>query len=174
MNISAEKFFSENELKALLKTVKEISKDHYFLFFLLANTGLRISEALALNWGDIVNGMIIIRNGKGNKPRNVILGKRTLKSINDNNVHEGPLFKTSRGRMQRNHAHKILKKYLKIANLRSNLSLHSFRHTFATTLLDNGISLSAVRDQLGHSSIATTSCYLGFTKKNQEKIKNLL
>jgi len=174
MKLSAEKFITEIELKKLLSTIKSMSKNHYFLFFTLAHTGLRISEALALNWEDIMEDYILVRNGKGGKSRNIIIGKKLRKILDSYKENEGPLFTVRRKRMKRDYSYKLLKKYLKAADIRESISAHSFRHYFATYLIDNHISLGGVRDMLGHSSISVTSVYLGFSKQNQERIKNLL
>jgi integrase/recombinase XerD len=83
------------------------------------------------------------------------------------------LFNTQKGPMKRTSAHDRLQAWLRLAGLRDTISCHSFRHTYATTGLDNGVPIPMMRDQLRHSSIAITSVYLHVTQSQKDKIKEI-
>ena len=183
MNLTATKFFSPKEELKLLSTIAKSNEKSaivdLMLFQLLSLTGLRISEALNLKWDDIGEDYIIIRTQKnGKKNRTIDIGNKLIKFLADFKLsnpyaHSEYLFNTQKGQYKRSNAHDNLKEWLRIANIRTNLSCHSFRHTYATKCLDAGLSLAAIRDQLRHSSIAVTSVYLGFSQEHKEKLKEL-
>jgi integrase/recombinase XerD len=147
------------------------------LYQLLGLTGLRITEALALEWHDVGPDYIMVRKetAKNGKARSVIIGKKLQKLLEEfKRVNPYPqsrhLFNTQKGPYKRTNAHERLKYWLSVAGIRESISCHSFRHTYATRLLDAGIPLTLVRDQLGHSSISVTSIYLHFTKASRAKL----
>ena len=173
MQITATRFFSPSEQAKLFATIAEHSDKaaqiDFVLFQLLALSGLRISEALALKWSDIGEGFLIIQTQKnGTKKGTVLIGTK-LVTLLRNFAQANPyaessyLFNTRKGPYKRTNAHDRLKHWLELAGVRSSLSLHSFRHTYATTSLNAGLPLTLVRDQLRHSNIAVTSAYLHFT-----------
>jgi len=107
--------------------------------------------------------------GKGSKQRLVPLSPESIKQIglwkinrNALNIikgHEDSLFLNHRGRkLTRDMIFKIVKDLAVLAGIRKNVSPHSFRHSFATYLLENGANLRAIQ-QLGHESITTTELY---------------
>jgi integrase len=81
------------------------------------------------------------------------------------------IFIGQRGQLTRIGIHTRMKYWVKRLGLPDSLSFHSWRHGAATRWLDSGIPLTSVRDQLGHSSISTTSAYLWFTAEAKEKLK---
>ena len=184
MNVTADKFISESEEKKLFKTISKSPEKaaivDFMLFNLLSLTGLRISEALSLKWEDIGEDYIIIRQQKNGKKNGTIhIGNKLIELLKDfqekNPFKHSPfLFNTQKGPMKRTSAHDRLKHYLKVANLREDIGCHSFRHTYATKILNAGIPLPVVRDQLRHSSIAVTSVYLHFSKENKDKLKEVV
>ncbi len=138
---------------------------------LLYACGLRVSELLTIRRKDIITDMEIIRVlGKGAKERFVPVGRSALKwvefymakarpqiaSINSEDV----LFLNMRGKpMSRMGFWKQLKKYAIESGILKNVHPHTFRHSFATHLLEGGADLRAVQEMLGHSDISTTQIY---------------
>lgn len=138
----------------------------------LYGCGLRVSELTALKLTDLYldDGYIIII-GKGNKQRLVPVSHRITKQIMlyRNNVrnhldikagHENILFLNHYGRkLTRAMIFEIVKRLSKAAGITKNISPHTFRHSFATHLVENGADLRAVQDMLGHAVITTTEIY---------------
>lgn len=156
----------------------------YFLFALLSHTGLRISEALNLLWSDVHTDFLIVRaeiskNGKkgtvyfGPKTRTLLDELLVLKNGMLKRTETDLLFSTSGKVASRSYAHGRFKYWLSQCQLPTQLSIHSLRHTYGTICLDNGLSLTFVRDQLRHSNISITSQYLHLTKANRERVKDL-
>ncbi len=138
---------------------------------LLYACGLRVSELLTIQRKDIFSDMEIIRViGKGSKERFIPIGKSALKWIElylikarpgISNIHsEDALFLNLRGKpMSRMGFWKLLKKYADESGILKNVHPHTFRHSFATHLLEGGADLRAVQEMLGHSDISTTQIY---------------
>lgn len=134
--------------------------------------GLRVSELINLKISHIYekDGYIRIR-GKGDKERLVPIGSSTLQSIglyldeirSQQNVltaNRDFLFVNRTGKkISRHLVFKIVKQAAEDANIKKNVSPHTFRHSFATHLLEGGADLIAVQQMLGHASISTTEIY---------------
>jgi integrase/recombinase XerD len=136
----------------------------------LYGCGLRVSELVNLHLTDIHYGEeFVVVTGKGNKQRLVPIGKKALKEIDiykqdrkilsvikDQNI----LFLNRRGsRLTRAMIFTIIKDLAAKAGIRKNISPHTFRHSFATHMIEAGADLRAVQDMLGHESILTTEIY---------------
>jgi integrase/recombinase XerD len=134
--------------------------------------GLRVSELVGLNISEIfVKDKYIKVRGKGNKERLVPIGKIALKSIdiyiNEVRVHQkmqkkhtDTLFLNRSGTsLSRVFIFKLIKELAKQAQITKNISPHTFRHSFATCLVEGGADLRAVQQMLGHESITTTEIY---------------
>lgn len=134
---------------------------------LLYGSGMRISEALSLNIGDINCNDFIIIKGKGNKERVVpilpVVKKRVEEYLNlcPFRLKDGePLFVGARGeRLLARIVQRKLAKLREKLNLPDSLTPHALRHTFATQLLSDGVNLRAIQELLGHSSLSTTQRY---------------
>jgi integrase/recombinase XerD len=140
---------------------------------LLYAAGLRISELLDLKTTDVSlnNGFVRVW-GKGNKERLVPVGapaiaaiRRYLDQARPHFLKKGKpskaLFLSAPGtRMSRMGFWKILRQYVVKAKVAKEVTPHTFRHTFATHLLEGGADLRAVQEMLGHSSISTTQIYM--------------
>ena len=141
------------------------------LLELLYATGARISEAVALNVDDLVDGDIVRLFGKGGKQRIVPVGSYARAAIDAYLVRARPgfsargaatpaLFLGSRGhRVSRQNAWLIIRAAAEKAKLGIEISPHTFRHSFATHLLAGGADVRVVQELLGHSSVATTQIY---------------
>lgn len=152
------------------------------LFESLYSTGCRISELIALTWGEIdfSRGTAIV-TGKGSKDRLVILGKPALQALKDLRTEvrrrnsglasdASPVFLTDRLEpVSARFVERRMKRQLGSAGLPGDLSPHKLRHSFATHLLDAGADLRSVQEMLGHVSLSTTQIY---THVSVERLKN--
>lgn len=138
------------------------------VFMLLYGSGLRISEALNLNAGDITNGQqTLVVKGKGNKERLVPLLPEVIDAINayKKNVpyaleKDKPLFVGARGeRLLARIVQRQMKKIREHIGLPDSATPHALRHSFATHLLNEGCDLRSIQELLGHESLSTTERY---------------
>jgi len=138
----------------------------------LYSSGLRVSELVALKRNHVYKDIGFVRViGKGNKERLVPIGKSALKHIElysqHSRVHvpvqsgfENFVFLNRRGKsLTRVMIFTIIKKLVEKIGLKKKVSPHTFRHSFATHLLEGGADLRAVQEMLGHESITTTEIY---------------
>jgi integrase/recombinase XerD len=151
----------------------------------LYSCGLRVSELVGLKISDLFfeEGFIKI-TGKGNKQRFVPVGSSTIKYItsylNLIRVHypvqkgyEDTLFLNRRGRqLTRAMVFTIIKDLAVKINLNKTISPHTFRHSFATHLLENGADLRSIQLMLGHESITTTEVYMHLDRKFLSEVLN--
>lgn len=139
---------------------------------LLYGCGLRVSEAASLKISQLFLDVGFIRViGKGDKERLVPIGTTASKYLriylHDIRVHVSPkkgnedtVFLNKRGtRLSRVMIFLLLKELVNKAGLKKKISPHSFRHSFATHLIEGGADLRAVQEMLGHASITTTEIY---------------
>jgi integrase/recombinase XerD len=136
----------------------------------LYGCGLRVSELVNLRLTDIHYGEeFVVVTGKGNKQRLVPVSKKALKEIDiykqDRNLlpvikDQNIMFLNRRGsRLTRAMIFTIIKDLAAKAGIRKNISPHTFRHSFATHMIEAGADLRAVQEMLGHESILTTEIY---------------
>ena len=139
----------------------------------LYSCGLRVSELINLKCSKLFleDGFLIV-TGKGNKERAVPLNKilikylknymRLIRSHQDIETgHEDFVFLNNRGKqLTRMMIFTIVKKYTEKAGIKKNISPHTFRHSFASHLLQGGADLRAIQTMLGHESISTTEIYM--------------
>lgn len=151
----------------------------------LYGCGLRVSELVGLKISDLFfeEGFVKI-TGKGNKQRFVPIGSVTQKYIeiyknairNHMTVAKGfedTLFLNRRGKqLTRAMVFTIIKDLAVKINLNKAISPHTFRHSFATHLLENGADLRAIQLMLGHESITTTEIYVHLDRKHLTQIMN--
>jgi integrase/recombinase XerD len=142
------------------------------LLEMLYATGARVSEAVGLNVDDVMDDSEIVRLvGKGSKQRVVPVGSYAREAVDAYLVRARPvlsargratpgLFLGQRGqRLSRQGAWLVIQSVARRAGLESHVSPHTFRHSFATHLLQGGADVRVVQDLLGHSSVATTQLY---------------
>ena len=151
----------------------------------LYGCGLRVSELVTLKISDLFfdEGFIKI-TGKGNKQRFVPVSDYTQKyillyrnlirsHIEIQKGHEDTLFLNRRGKqLTRAMIFTIIKDLAVKINLNKAISPHTFRHSFATHLLENGADLRAIQLMLGHESITTTEIYVHLDRKHLAQIMN--
>lgn len=158
--------FSEDDYDVLGKTVLET----------LYACGLRVSELCALDMNDIrlSERRLTVRHGKGEKERIVPVAQEAIDQIKKYLAvrkkyaleKERALFVNLRGnRISRQFVHTLIKKKVNELGLDPQISAHSFRHSFASHLLDGGADLRIVQELLGHSDIKTTQIYTHIQNK---------
>jgi len=134
-------------------------------------TGTRASELAGLDTADVNFNLGVLRVlGKGSKERIVPAAAEALDAVKAYRqqkcqVNSGPsssraLFLSRSGkRLSREDVFRIVRKYVRRAALRGNVSPHTLRHCFATQMLSHGADLRSVQEMLGHADIATTQVY---------------
>jgi integrase/recombinase XerC len=149
---------------------------------LLYAGGLRVSELVGINYGDVdMSNASIKVLGKGKKERIAPVGHRalnTLKRFKDLHAKKSKfdspvLINPSGTRLSVRSVQLLVKKYLNYAELPSDLTPHKLRHCFATHLLDNGADLRAVQELLGHSSLSTTQIYTHVSASRMKSVHSL-
>ena len=138
----------------------------------LYSCGLRVTELISLKISNLYFDESFIRIvGKGNKERLVPIGQKAMKEIryyfqdrnllpNIDKASQNIVFLNRRGRqLTRVMIFTIIKDLAQKAKIKKNISPHTFRHSFATHLIDGGADLRAVQEMLGHESIITTEIY---------------
>lgn len=147
---------------------------------LLYATGLRVSELVSLELNDIDLENCIVRTiGKGNKERIIPLGDYAMKyictyvrkyrpSMMKNKTHNYIFVNNHGNRITRQGFFKIIKQLASSKNIKTPISPHTLRHSFATHLLEFGADLRSIQEMLGHSNISTTQIY---THVSNEHIK---
>ena len=174
---------SLEEIEKLISATEEntdLAKRNRCMIEVLYGCGLRVSELTELQISNINFKENYLKiQGKGDKVRFVPLADYTadfIKNyINDirskqkiNPKHSDILFLNSRGaQISRQMVFLIIKDIVKKAGIQKNISPHTFRHSFATHLLQNGADLRFIQEMLGHSSITTTEIY---THLNTEEL----
>ena len=174
-------FVMSNEEVDELLEAPDISKDNGMrdraMLELMYATGLRVSELLSLRFRNVnmQNGLITVY-GKGNKQRSVPVSSFALEFLRK--YIDGPrkrvkgskdtdiIFLNRDGKaLSRTYFFMQIKRYAEEKGIDSSVSPHTLRHCFATHLLENGTSLRAVQEMLGHSNIATTQIYTEVSTK---------
>lgn len=178
-------FLHFDEVKQLLEiinTSEESGLRDRAIIQLLFSSGLRVSELVNLNRGDIntKRGEFMVR-GKGQKDRPVFVSPTAAERVNDylssriDNLP--PLFISySRNnlasmsgdfrRLSARSVQRMITKYARLAGITKHVSPHTMRHSYATDLLMNGADLRSVQSMLGHSNIATTQIYTHVTDEH--------
>jgi len=162
----------------------DIGQRNQCILEVLYGCGLRVSELVDLKISNInfKEGFIIVE-GKGEKTRLVPLASSTAEYLHDyiqnvrkkikvNKKHEDIVFLNTRGtNMSRVIVFIIIKELTQKAGINKSISPHTFRHSFATHLLQNGADLRFIQEMLGHSSITTTQVY---THLKTEELRDVI
>lgn len=176
-------YFNVHDIEMLLNSFQTSDQDllDKAILELLYGCGLRVSECcnLKLNQLHLEQGFLRVI-GKGDKERMVPMHERSIKAIRtyldvDRRYWEKKrspyvFLNASSNVVSRQYVHTLIKRKLKECGLNEQLSAHSFRHSFATHLLDGGADLRVVQELLGHSDIATTQIY---THVQNQRLKNV-
>ncbi|HQW83836.1 MAG TPA: tyrosine-type recombinase/integrase [Ferruginibacter sp.] len=177
-------FINDKDMTVLLKHVEFPDswdgKTERLIIELLYNTGIRQAELIGLKETNIAHEKCTIKVlGKGNKERIIPVSNQLLNSIqeyllakkNNFNVDTDHLLVMKTGKkLYPKYVYNAVNKYLNIITTIDKKSPHVLRHTFATHLMEGGADLNAVKELLGHSSLAATQIY---THNTIEKLKDI-
>lgn len=170
--------FEIDKIIAAIDLSKKEGERNRAIIEVLYSCGLRVSELVNLKISEILfdDGFLKV-TGKGNKERWVPIGKTAIKYINyyleQSRNHQNPkkgsedilFLNRNGGKLTRVMIFTIIKNLSRKAGIEKNISPHTFRHSFATHLVDGGADLRAVQDMLGHESITTTEIYTHLDKE---------
>ena len=155
-------------------------RDHAMLELLYA-TGIRVSELIGLDVGDVNLAGGFIRCRSKTRERIIPLYRTAIKALRDYmtdirpRIISGPdeqaLFVNMNGeRMSRQGFWKIIKYYQEKAGIEKDITPHTLRHSFAVHLLENGADLRSIQEMLGHADISSTQIYAHIIKKNLKDV----
>ncbi|MER3318562.1 MAG: site-specific tyrosine recombinase XerD [Allomuricauda sp.] len=177
---------SEDEINQLIAAIdlsKPEGERNRAILETLYGCGLRVSELINLKLSDLYFDEDFIKvTGKGNKQRFVPISDINQKYINIywkevrahlliKKEHEDFVFLNRRGKqLTRAMIFTIVKRLAEEIGLKKNISPHTFRHSFATHLLENGADLRAIQQMLGHESITTTEVYMHVNRTHLTKV----
>ncbi len=180
----------EDEIASLIETVSQQEEEGFArardlcLFELLYSTGCRVSEIVGMNVLDVdISHRTAMVRGKGAKDRIVFIGTAAAKALSDylpyrnealdRNDSDGvaALFLNESGRrITRQGVTYLIEKRRTGSTVRKRVTPHTFRHSFATHLLDNGADIRMVQEMLGHAGLSTTQIY---THTGIERLKRV-
>ena len=167
-------FIDEKDIDDLLKNDSFPStfkgQTDYLIFEILYQTGIRRSELITLKEKDIDRSSCIIKVlGKGNKERLIPVNKQLLTAIDDyisvkrkqfsDSAENFLLVNKNAKKLDPKYIYNIVKENLGKVSTNQRKGPHSLRHTFATHLINNGAPINAIKELLGHSSLAATQIY---------------
>jgi len=175
-------FLTQAEMERILQTPKpkdEIGIRDKAIFELLYATGTRVSEVVGLRTADVnLEGRFLKCRGKGGKERIVPIGQVAIDSVKlylaKVRVHLAEsehLLVNRQGRpLTRQRIWQLVRKYACLAGIEKKITPHTFRHSFATHLLERGADLRIVQELLGHSDIATTQIYTHVSRDHLKQV----
>ncbi len=177
-------FFKYNEYINFIEsidTTTDLGIRNKCIFEVLLSTGCRANELVNIKLTDIdINNREIRVWGKGSKERIVYLGSYAKDSLNEYlNIRNNILNKKSNDYLFLNHlgnqlttrgVRDILDKILLKSSINLKITPHTFRHSFATMLLNEGCDLKSVQEILGHTSLSTTSIYTHVTNEELKRV----
>lgn len=168
-----------------IMNVKEDNKDkelfHNCIIELLYGCGLRVSECCNLKLNDLhIKEKMLKTVGKGDKERLIPLNDyvanllsvyiSTVRPNWNKNSYQYIFINQLGNKLNRQYVTQLIKNRIKICGLSENISAHTFRHSFATHLLDGGADLRAVQEMLGHNDISTTQIYTHVQSKRLKEV----
>ena len=185
--IDFKEFESLSNLKKIPKAIPKLQMEQIFINLYnskLANkelyisvlkliylSGLRISEALNLKWSDInYQDNSIYVYGKGSKERKVYIIKDFLDHLKNLDKKNQYVFTLNSKKISARSVNKFLENCYNDSIIKDKLSSHVFRHSFATTMLENNADIRHIQKLLGHSSISTTEIYTKVAKSMKKRV----
>src|SRR6185312_466278 len=177
-------FIQEKDLDTLLKhdyfPETFAGKTDFLIFEILYQTGIRRNELIQLKESDVDKSLAMIKVlGKGNKERFIPVSNQLLNIIDEyvtekrkefSEVEDFLLVNKKGGKLDPKYIYNIVKGNLSKVSTNERKSPHILRHSFATHLTNNGAEINAIKELLGHSSLAATQIY---TNNSIEKLKEV-
>jgi integrase/recombinase XerD len=171
-------FLDRADVLLLLSKIR--NPRHRLMISMLYGSGIRIGELVRLKIRDIDFPSLSFRvvNAKQNKDRITVFSESlvgNLKALVRGREADEYVFLTMNGRpYNRRTVQAIFARAFQASGIQKRASCHTLRHSFATSLLGNGIDIRAIKDLLGHQSVKTTMIYLHVTEKTARKIRSPL
>jgi integrase/recombinase XerD len=172
------KVVSVQDIKMMIESCTNLK--HKTMLMTLYGTGMRIGELLNLKIKDVDSkqGVINILSGKGRKDREVPLTSLLLKQLRRYYKTYRPKIYIFEGQYGGQYSavsfHQVIKEACKKAGVKKNVSAHTFRHSYATHMLEMGIDLRYIQTLLGHKSTKTTEIYTHVSMAKMLQLKNPL
>ena len=173
-----------DEVRRLIDAVRTAHNKAYL--WTVYSLGLRLNEGLHLQVGDVDSGRMLVHvhRGKGAKDRYIPLPPKTLAMLREywathrnpkwlfpatgRSGNDGP---TATEPMAAASVQGALRRVVLELDFKKSISVHTLRHSYATHLLEAGVSLRLIQQYLGHSSLQTTTVYLHLTSQGQERAR---
>lgn len=169
------KAISKEQIEIVFKTMENIKSKNSPIFIMVLKlmylSGLRISEALNLSWSDLNEKDLSINiYGKGSKERKVYFPNFYLNELIKFKGKYKYIFNINGKKISPRTVNKYLEKAYKNNIINIPLSTHIFRHSFATTMLENNADIRHIQKLLGHSNISTTEIYTKVAKSMKKTV----
>ena len=169
------KAISKEQIEIVFKTMENIKSKNSLIFIMVLKlmylSGLRISEALNLTWSDLNEKDLSINiYGKGSKERKVYFPNFYLNELIKFKGKYKYIFNINGKKISPRTVNKYLEKAYKNNIINIPLSTHIFRHSFATTMLENNADIRHIQKLLGHSNISTTEIYTKVAKSMKKTV----
>lgn len=159
-------FLSPEEQDILIKSCRDLRERA--IIKCLLRSGIRVSELINAHEEDLYDRSLLIRKGKGGKPRITFITEAAEQAIKD--YHSSLSFKpqwlfcgATGNKLSRQYVHRLVTNVAKRSKIEKHISPHTLRHSYATTLLMNGARIEDVQPMMGHKNIRTTQIYMHFT-----------
>ena len=169
------KAISKSQMEQIFEDLKKSKQTNAVLYILILKliylSGLRISEALNLKWSDINHqDNSIYVYGKGSKERKVFIINDYLVQLKNLEKNNQFVFTINKKKISTRSVNKFLQNCYDNSLIKNKLSSHIFRHSFATTMLENNADIRHIQKLLGHSSISTTEIYTKVAKSMKKRV----
>jgi integrase/recombinase XerD len=169
------KAISKSQMEQIFEDLKKSKQTNAGLYILILKliylSGLRISEALNLKWSDINHqDNSIYVYGKGSKERKVFIINDYLVQLKNLDKNNQFVFTINKKKISTRSVNKFLQNCYDNSLIKNKLSSHIFRHSFATTMLENNADIRHIQKLLGHSSISTTEIYTKVAKSMKKRV----
>lgn len=172
-------YINVDELKLIVSKESNptLAKIYEFAFY----TGMRISEIINLEWSDVnLEGKVVKVRNKGSfitkskRERVIPMNEKVFSILSSFSCNGGYIFNIDNNQIRKEFASKRFKKCIRSTTLNNNLHLHSLRHSFASNLVQRGVSIYEVSKLLGHADIKTTQVYASLSQENLKAAVNML
>ena len=170
---------TKEEVRRILRA-PTTKRDRLILQFLYSS-GLRVSEVVNMEKYslDLTEKTAVVRGGKGNKDRLIILAETWCKDVqeyfNERPVESAYVFSKENGsKLSVDTVQRLVRISRKKAGIQKNVTPHSFRHSFATHLLEAGENIRKIQELLGHADLSTTQIYTKVSTEELKKVKSPL